>query len=240
MPRFTRRNLFHNIRPPRRFVYPLTFATSDCDDEGLGSSLEQNENAPFQDHAMTVAIPHHFALKTRNITTAIQFYSILGWNVETKFRAGPARAAWLRLGSNGDRRLELIEVPGYLLQEPEGMRRQAINLFQNPTMLGWNHMALDATNFIHALGEHNNNNASLSMWLQALNTTSLQRFGKSLRIAMEPRQQIIGQGVYELAFLYDPDGCLVEILAKINDLPQSVSSGWEPWNGKDFHNAFQQ
>lgn len=31
---------------------------------------------------------HHSALKTRNITTAMQFYSLLGFSVQHKFRAG--------------------------------------------------------------------------------------------------------------------------------------------------------
>ena len=34
------------------------------------------------------AFHHHVALKTRNITNAIQFYSMFGFEVHHKFRAG--------------------------------------------------------------------------------------------------------------------------------------------------------
>lgn len=86
---------------------------------------------------------HHTAVKTRNITVAIQFYSLLGFEVEARFRTGPARAAWLTQASNS--RLELIEVPSYLLDEPEGMKRRALNLVERQELLGWNHLALDVT-----------------------------------------------------------------------------------------------
>ena len=52
-----------------------------------------------------------------------------------------------------------------------------------------------------------------------------------MRIALAPRKQMIGRSVYELAFLYDADGALVELLNKQNDLPQEIDSGWEPLGG---------
>eukprot|EP00984_Skeletonema_dohrnii_P020441 scaffold9971_cov75-Skeletonema_dohrnii-CCMP3373.AAC.2 len=79
--------------------------------------------------AISTAIQsHHVAVKTRNIEVAIKFYSLLGFHVETKFVAGPARAAWLLHGNPDDddnhssvkSRIELIEVPSYMLNEPEG------------------------------------------------------------------------------------------------------------------------
>lgn len=86
---------------------------------------------------------HHTAIKTRNITLAIEFYSLLGFQVSTKFRAGPARAAWLEqpssAGSSSPYRLELIEVPSYMLNEPEGMKRRAIDLMQRQDLLGVSH-----------------------------------------------------------------------------------------------------
>jgi len=126
---------------------------------------------------------HHAAMKTRNITVAIQFYSLLGFQVETKFWAGPARAAWM------------------------GTKRRAMNFMERQELLGWNHLALDAT---HAMQEKGY--SQLADWIQDLNATSLASFGKSLRVTLEPRQQIIGDSVYELAFLYDADGALVEFV----------------------------
>ncbi len=51
---------------------------------------------------------------------------------------------------------------------------------------------------------------------------------------MPPKQQIIGRQVYELAFLYDADGCLIELLHLQNELPQQLDSGWDPWDGTGF------
>lgn len=172
---------------------------------------------------------HHTAIKTRNITIAIQFYGMLGFEPSVKFRAGPARAAWLEHSSSSGGRLELIEVPSYMLNEPEGMKRRAFDLVQRQELLGHNHLALDVTSSIQSLGLE-----SLSEWIDSLNQQSLANFGKTLRIAVEPRQQLIGREVYELAFLYDADGALVELLHKQKDQPQDVSSGWEPWDGQDF------
>lgn len=170
---------------------------------------------------------HHAAMKTRNITVAIQFYRLLGFEVEAKFRAGPARAAWMKGSSSS--RLELLEVPSYLLQEPEGMKRRAMNLMERQELLGWNHLALDVTQAIQEKGF-----SQLSEWMHDLNATSIATFGKSLRVALEPRQQIIGNSVYELAFLYDADGALVEFVHKQSTLEQEMESGWEVWDGRGF------
>jgi len=182
---------------------------------------------------------HHTAVKTRNITTAVQFYSLLGYTVACRFRAGPARAAWLELpttpGSSGminqpcAARLELIEVPAYLLQEAPGMRARALDLMAQQQILGYNHVALDVTRQMRS-----QNVTLLSTWMEQLNQRSVEMFQRKLRIALQPRQQIIGRQVYELAFLYDADGCLVELLYLQGELPQNLESGWEPWNGEVF------
>jgi catechol 2,3-dioxygenase-like lactoylglutathione lyase family enzyme len=214
---------------------------------------------------------HHTALKTRNITNAIAFYSLLGYQVASKFRAGPARAAFLELPQGNTAavsaasvsRLELLEVPAYMLPSP-GVR--APNLMDQPTALGYNHVALDVTFQIQQMQvmqqEHDEKeldsttrnttastssaststttsstvNVSLADWMSRLNTTSVELFGKTLRVALEPQQQIIGRNVYELAFLFDADGCLVELLNLQSVLPLTVNvqSGWEPWDGTGF------
>ncbi|GAX12670.1 hypothetical protein FisN_13Lu149 [Fistulifera solaris] len=172
---------------------------------------------------------HHTALKTRNITTAIEFYSLFGYQVACRFRAGPARAAWLALTSSRLARLELIEVPDYILREEFGTRARAIDLMQRPEFLGYNHVAVDVTEQILHAGFMN-----LNEWLDQLNRTSIDRFQRSLRIAVKPRQQMIGRGVYELAFLYDADGCLIEVLHKQSEISQEMQSGWDPWDGEGF------
>jgi catechol 2,3-dioxygenase-like lactoylglutathione lyase family enzyme len=172
---------------------------------------------------------HHTALKTRNITLAIEFYGLFGFEPTRKFRAGPARAAWLEQKGTINSRIEIIEVPSFMLNESEGMKRRALDLAQKQELLGLNHLALDVTNSIQSLGLSN-----LSDWLKLLNEKSVNTFGKTMRVALEPQQQLIGNSAYELAFLYDADGALLELLYKQKDLPQTIDSGWEPWDGQNF------
>jgi len=199
---------------------------------------------------------HHTAIRTRDIETAIKFYSLFGFHVETKFRSGPARAAWIinhddssivnptneggdelevdRKGRTSDVacRLELIEVPAYVLQEKEGERKRSMNLLLNDSFLGLNHYALDVTSYIKSFGKKEY--YGLDQFLEHVNGISLQQFGKTLRVAVKPRQQVIGSQVYELAFLYDADGTLFELIRYIKELNQTVESGWYPWDGSGF------
>ena len=197
-------------------------------------------------------ILHHTAVKTRNITTAIQFYSLLGFEPTAKFKAGPARAAWLEhkyapsstqtnlTVSSSISRIELIEVPPWILNEPEGMTRHAFDLFQNQEYLGHNHLALDVTPSIHAnkdsleslLGNHT---FLLSAWMEILDEKSLGLFRKTLRVALEAEQFMVGNAVYERAFIYDADGALIELLHKATELPQRIDplSGWERYDWFD-------
>jgi catechol 2,3-dioxygenase-like lactoylglutathione lyase family enzyme len=189
--------------------------------EGQGASSDTSSEVPL--------MVHHTAIKTRNITLAIQFYSLLGFEPTTKFTAGPAKAAWVEQTGASNSRLELIEVPSYMLNEPEGMKRRAFDLLQRQEFLGYNHLALDVSASIHQKGL-----ANLTEWLDVLNEKSLEIFDKTLKVALQPEQKLIGSSVYEIAFLYDADGALVELLHKQTDLAQKIDSGWEPWDGKGF------
>ena len=220
--------------------------------------------------AVSTASPlyiHHTALKTRNITLAMQFYSLFGYVPVAQFRAGPARAAWLELDSTSDptahccnaARLELIEVPSYMLPQQQQLGKKppatrAPNLMELPALLGYNHIAFDVTRQVNQLQKNNTTTTtttttavssvratSLAGWIEALNQTSLERFGKTLRVALPPRQQMIATTVYELAFLYDADGCLVELLYEVGKTASStVASGWEPWDGQGFKGMPEQ
>jgi hypothetical protein len=95
--------------------------------------------------------------------------------------------------------------------------------------LGYNHLALDVTGQIKSAALGN-----LTAWMDQLNQTSVDRFGRGLRIAVPPRQQVMGKNVFELSFIYDADGCLLEFLHKQSELSQPLQSGWEPWDGEDF------
>lgn len=187
---------------------------------------------------MLSAIFHHSAIRTRNITLAIQFYSLFGFEPTAKFRAGPAKAAWLEQrqasgahdqGTPPPCRIELIEIPPEILKEPEGKKKRALDLFARPDFLGHNHLALDVTHSARQLGCERN----LAAWMDHLNERSVALFGKTMRVALPPSQQIISSTVYDLAFVYDADGALVELLCQGVELPQKMSSGWDlsEWTG---------
>lgn len=197
------------------------------------SSIHDEDNSIQGDHQWEIAV-HHTALKTRNITNAILFYNLFGFKVVSKFRAGPAKAAWIELGGNSSSRqlLELIEVPAYLLNEDVGVStKRAPDLMNRQDILGYNHVALDVTKIINSRPDMY---SSLSDWIVDLNRSSIDTFGKTIRMALSPRQQMIGQYVFELAFILDADGCLVELLNKKGEVKQSIDSGWEPWDGSGF------
>jgi catechol 2,3-dioxygenase-like lactoylglutathione lyase family enzyme len=195
----------------------------------IGTTWVAETRMTSSEDAAVPLFVHHTAIKTRNITMAIQFYTLFGFEPTKKFRAGPARAAWLEHNGAANSRLELIEVPSYMLDEPEGMKRRALDVTERQNLLGYNHLALEVSASIRQKGFSN-----LTEWLDSLNEKSMEMFGKTLRVALQPQQQLIGSSVYELAFLYDADGALVELLHKQKDLPQRIESGWEPWDGKGF------
>eukprot|EP00970_Alexandrium_tamarense_P000884 scaffold103_cov193-Alexandrium_tamarense.AAC.15 len=217
------------------------------------SSRTTNDQSTSPNSISSSIYSHHVAIKTRNIENAISFYSLLGFTVESKFVSGPAKAAWLLhercLNNNNNNnnscvksRIELIEVPSYMLNEPEGMKRRAVDLTKQEELLGLNHFALDVTGCIPR--PNNDDGASedgtacalyqLKEWMDDLNALSLDKFGRTLRVALEPTKRIIGREVYEMAFLYDADGALVELLNHSGRLEQKVGDGWAPWDGKGF------
>jgi catechol 2,3-dioxygenase-like lactoylglutathione lyase family enzyme len=180
--------------------------------KGTASSLDMyvSTTTPF----------HHTAIRTRDIEVAINFYSLLDFEVETKFLAGNVRAAWLQQKNQGVR-IELIEVPSSMLNEPEGARRRAVDLMQRSDLLGLNHYAIDVTSSMKSKGMKR-----LQEWIDQINVKSEKKFGKSLRIAVEPQEQMIGQHLYQLAFIYDADGTIVELLYQQRRFKQEMISGW--------------
>jgi catechol 2,3-dioxygenase-like lactoylglutathione lyase family enzyme len=166
---------------------------------------------------------HHVAIRTRDIELAIQFYSLLDFEVETKFLAGTVRAAWLHQVKDDSKgvRIELIEIPKGILQETEGTRQRAMDLSKRLDLLGLNHFALDVTNSIKGKGMKD-----IQDWIDFVNEKSKVKFGKVLRIAVEPQDQMIGQYLYQLAFIYDYDGVLIELLNRRKRYPQQMISGW--------------
>eukprot|EP00633_Aureoumbra_lagunensis_P011049 CAMPEP_0197329194 /NCGR_PEP_ID=MMETSP0892-20130614/5538_1 /TAXON_ID=44058 ORGANISM="Aureoumbra lagunensis, Strain CCMP1510" /NCGR_SAMPLE_ID=MMETSP0892 /ASSEMBLY_ACC=CAM_ASM_000538 /LENGTH=156 /DNA_ID=CAMNT_0042825675 /DNA_START=182 /DNA_END=649 /DNA_ORIENTATION=- len=156
----------------------------------------------------------------------MKFYSLLGLREEVRFRTGSvsvrmiyknkfcltqARAAWLQ---GAGMRLELIEVPEYM--NPDNA---APDVFRNSTTLGLNHVAIDVSNTSSDMD-------SLSDFLRMLNDYSEQTFQRSLGLVHKPYQQMIGQDVFELCFIRDPDGVLLELIRYQTRIPDPMVPDW--------------
>ncbi|CAM9693916.1 unnamed protein product [Ascophyllum nodosum] len=147
------------------------------------------------------AVNHHCALRTSNIVRAIKFYSLLGMKEVVRFRAESARCAFLE---GAGTRLELIEVPASM-QPPD--KAQDLTLDMRAT--GLNHIAFDVGPAIEA---SEGSPDDLRGFLSELNRQSEEIFGMSVRLAVSPFEQRIGQDVYDVAFITDADGVLLELL----------------------------
>ena len=164
--------------------------------------------APLRIRRRAAAPPRRVCIAAATLyrRRSLKFYGLFGFEEEARFRSGAARCAWLR---GARTRLELIEVPPALEAAPaaDGL---------GPTHVGWNHVALDVSDAP---------DASLAAFLRRLNADSERLFRKSVRLAAPPRQQLVGGAVYELAFVSDPDGALVELvrLQRVLEVPPEVA-----------------
>jgi catechol 2,3-dioxygenase-like lactoylglutathione lyase family enzyme len=142
---------------------------------------------------------HHASIRTADIHRAIAFYEQLGFTVCERFTAGITLACWME-GLGG--RIELLQVP-----EP----RPAADAFHDEHYTGYYHLSFDLTAQV----------ASLPQWLTQLE----QRFSAEtsgvgdrpkLTILLKPMQQMIGDHVYEVAFIADADGLPLEFLRRMD------------------------
>lgn len=142
---------------------------------------------------------HHASIRTANIHRAIAFYEILGFTVRERFTTGYTLACWME-GSLG--RIELIEIP-----EP----KPAPSAFHDEHYVGYYHLSFDITESY----------PDLSTWL----AESREKFDgaidrdpnlyRPLSVLLEPQQQMIGENVYEVAFIADTDGLPLEFLRRL-------------------------
>ena len=139
---------------------------------------------------------HHASIRTANIHQAMAFYELLGFEVQERFTTGYTLACWME-GLGG--RIELIEIP-----EP----RPAPDAFGDEHYVGYYHLSFDLSDRI----------SDLSTWLEELKT-KLGQLSQSdptlffpLTVLLEPQQQMIGETVYEVAFIADRDGLPLEFI----------------------------
>lgn len=243
--------------PPRRLPHIAPHSASKSDSDSFYDSTEPSASAPEggSDRGLTSSMAsHHAAVKTSNIEMALAFYSLLDYRPVARFRAGPARAAWLEhrpgsgagedkgeddredaslpppMGAGG--RLEVIEVPPDLIGGTgsgaggAAERSMAADRMEHPALLGWDHICLDVTG---CCGEEVEGEGGLDRWLGRVGERSQRRFGKALRIALTPRVRLIGRERYEVAFLYDADGGLIELVRRLpwGEGETARESGWD-------------
>lgn len=139
---------------------------------------------------------HHVSIRTGNIHRAIAFYELFGFTIQERFTTGYTLACWLE---GWDSRLELIQIP-----QP----KPAPDAFADEHYVGYYHLSFDVSE----------KTDSLPQWLEATRS----RFEKAseenpeeispLKVLLSPTQQVIGETVYEVAFIADADGLPLEIL----------------------------
>lgn len=139
---------------------------------------------------------HHIAIRTADIMKSIAFYEILGFIVKERFTAGYTLACWLE-GLGG--RLELMQIP-----EP----KPASDSFYDEHYVGYYHLSLEVAH----------EGVNLPTWLQQLehkfqkaNAENPSLFSP-LKILLPPQQQMIGEKVYEVAFIADIDNLPIELI----------------------------
>ncbi|WP_066349534.1 VOC family protein [Geminocystis sp. NIES-3708] len=139
---------------------------------------------------------HHVAIRTADIMKSIAFYELLGFTVKERFTTGYTLACWLE-GLGG--RLELMQIP-----EP----KPAPDSFYDEHYVGYYHLSLNVTD----------NKTNLPSWLKELEDkfykASLENpsLFSPLKILLPPQQQMIGDRVYEVAFIADIDNLPIELI----------------------------
>ena len=90
---------------------------------------------------------------------------------------------------------------------------------RSPVALGLNHVALDVTPAL-APGE------DLAAFLSRLNADSERLFARSVKLVLAPFQQMIRTDVYEIAFIHDADGVLLELIRLQASNPRDMAPDW--------------
>ncbi|NEQ99368.1 MAG: VOC family protein [Cyanothece sp. SIO2G6] len=144
---------------------------------------------------------HHMSIRTADIHRAIAFYEQLGFCVCERFTAGITLACWME-GLGG--RIELVQVP---LPHPTA------DTFGNEHYTGYYHLSFDLTDEVN----------SLPTWLSQVEQRFSGRDDGEIAIAftvlLPPTQQIIGDSVYEVAFIADADGLPLEFIRVLGPAP---------------------
>ncbi|MDJ0715411.1 MAG: VOC family protein [Prochloraceae cyanobacterium] len=139
---------------------------------------------------------HHASIRTADIHRAIAFYQQLGFKVKERFTTGYTLACWME-GLGG--RIELIQIP-----EP----KPPPDAFGDEHYVGYYHLSFNLSDRV----------TDLPTWLKDLQNSfsdaakSNPELFQPLKVLLEPTQQIIGDRVYEVAFIADSDSLPLEFI----------------------------
>ena len=139
---------------------------------------------------------HHVSIRTADIHQAIAFYEQLGFTVKERFTTGYTLACWMT-GLGG--RIELIQIP-----EP----KPAADAFHDEHYVGYYHLSFDLTDTTSDLTSWID---QLEQKINDLRTTVPDKLAP-LKVLLKPEQQMIGDRVYEVAFIADTDGLPLEFI----------------------------
>ncbi len=134
---------------------------------------------------------HHASIRTADIHRSIAFYECLGFDVSERFTTGYTLACWME-GTLG--RIELIQIP-----EP----KPAPDAFNDEHYVGYYHLSFDLTAAA----------TNLTDWLSVLT----DRLQSAPKILLAPTQQSIGETVYEVTFIADPDNLPLEFIRRMGE-----------------------
>ena len=143
---------------------------------------------------------HHASIRTADIHQAIAFYEQLGFIVNERFTTGYTLACWMN-GLGG--RIELIQIP-----EP----KPAPDAFHDENYVGYYHLSFDLTE----------TTPDLTSWLEqleqkiAIARKDNPEIMPALKILLKPEQQMIGDHIYEVAFIADTDNLPLEFIRILN------------------------
>lgn len=133
---------------------------------------------------------HHASIRTADIHRAMAFYELLGFQVCERFTAGITLACWME-GLGG--RIELLQVP-----QPA----PTADAFSDEHYTGYYHLSFDLTATVDSLPD----------WMAQLQEKAAAQDLPPPKVLLEPCQQMIGDRIYEVAFIADADGLPLEFL----------------------------